>query len=275
MIVLIGNTGNLARAILKLLKNRDIHVIPTNIARSWVVNHNALDLRHYISPNKIESIFFINTIGVVNPLKDPAELTRVNVDFPLAVASAIKGSSSTLVTLGSILEEFPNLSRSNPYLNSKLTLSSRLQEIKGLNFLHFRIHTWYGGSFLDPSMFLGKIINSIARNKPLIMSSGKQLREYHHIEDDVMRIVQAIKIDTRGLLQINHGAPIRLGQLAEEIFTHFNKKELLICDSNFTPPYENLDVRFEESPSFGLQPFRPLFPSILEYLERQIENEQA
>ena len=275
VIVVVGNTSNLARTIFKILKNHNLHTIPTNIARRWTLDPTLIDLNQYFSSNRIDPIFFINTIGVVNPLNNPVEITRVNVDFPLAMAHAIKASPSTLVTFGSILEEFPDLSRNNPYLSSKLTLSNRLQEIEGLNFHHFRIHTWYGGQFLAPSLFLGKITNCIVENKPFIMSSGKQLREYHHIEDDVIRIIPALKTATRRFLQINHGSPIRLGQLAENIFTHFNKKELLIRDASFTPPHENLEVRFKESPSFGLQPFRPLFPSILEYIERQIGNEKS
>lgn len=123
-------------------------------------------------------------------------------------------------------------------------------------------------------MFLGEIMNAINSNEVFHMSSGKQLREYHHIEDDVDSIIELLENNMGGILQINHGDARPIREIAQNIFRYFDKESLLDINYNSDPPGENLLTRFQPLKISSCNTFRPIFPSLTTYLERFIKYDK-
>lgn len=218
----------------------------------------------------------VNTVGILDPHKSQSQIEALNVDFPLRLFNAIQPLDGKLATFGTILEEFPDLCKPNPYLASKLKLGKTLMSMGSENtstFAHFRLHTWYGGLNLHPHMFLGEIVKAINSNEKFKMSSGMQLREYHHIEDDVSCIMKLLEHNAGGVLQISHGGAKPISEIAENIFSYFHKESLLQINPKSEPPNENLSIRFQPLKEISNQLFRPLFPNLTTYLERYVQDE--
>ena len=237
----------------------------------WILSSSPAKIAEYFKVNGLLSPIVVNTVGILDPKKSQSQIEKVNVDFPLKLLDAIEPCNGRLATFGTILEEFPDLCEFNPYLASKLKLSNALRATESnvaSNFVHFRLHTWYGGLHLQPHMFLGEMINAINSNEVFHMSSGKQLREYHHIEDDVDCIIQLLENNMGGILQINHGDARPISEIAQNIFRYFDKESLLDIDYSSEPPGENLLTRFQPFKLSSSITFRPIFPNLTSYLER-------
>ena len=231
----------------------------------------------YFKTNCIDNPIVINTIGILDPNRPKAQIERVNVTFPLTLLETIYEIQGTLVTFGTILEEFPNLCNQNAYLASKLKLSRALiaecTEISP-RYIHFRMHTWYGGQNLHPHMFLGQIVESINLEREFRMSSGNQIREYHHIDDDINGILLTLKNGGSGILPISHGDSRPLREIAERVFSHFDKLPLLQFDCQKESLFENFNTRYEPLNLDLSFAYRPLFPAITNYLERFVWSGQ-
>ncbi len=254
---------------------RHAHFVSRAEYRNWVSTRTSTQITKYFEMNALYSPIVINTVGILDPHKSQSQIEALNVDFPLRLFDAIQPLNGKLATFGTILEEFPNLCKLNPYLASKLKLAETLMAMGSENtFAHFRLHTWYGGLNLQPHMFLGEIVKAINSNKKFKMSSGKQLREYHHIEDDVSCIMKLLEHNAGGVLQISNGDAKPIIEIAENIFSYFDKESLLQINSSSEPPNENLSTRFQPLKEVSNQLFRPLFPNLTTYLERFIQDEK-
>jgi nucleoside-diphosphate-sugar epimerase len=80
-------------------------------------------------------------------------------------------------------------------------------------------------------------------NSPFHMTSGEQLREYHHVDDVVTAISLLNTHRTGSSATISHGMPVRLKDLASEIFASCDRSELLhigTVQSEQTDVYESL-----------------------------------
>lgn len=237
----------------------------------WIVSSSPAKITEYFKVNGLFSPIVMSTVGILDPKKPQNQIEKVNVGFPLKLLDAIEPFNGKLATFGTILEEFPDLCEFNPYLASKLKLSRALRATESnaaSNFVHFRLHTWYGGLHLQPHMFLGEIINAINSNEVFHMSSGKQLREYHHIEDDVDCIMELLENKIGGIMQINHGDAKPISEIAQNIFRYFDKESLLDINHNSEPPGENLLTIFQPLKLSSNNTFRPIFPNLTTYLER-------
>lgn len=219
---------------------------------------------------------FIFANGLTDPSKTIEELRAANVDFPLRVIEASEGlntSGNRYLTLGSINENFPELCKSNMYLASKLELSKKMlacessQTGKG-RFLHLRIHTAYG-STPKPYMFLGQILSSLRENKTFEMSSGDQLREYHHQEDIAQAVENILRRewDFGPTLELNSGEPVRLADLAKAIFQAFKAEKFLHIGAIPRHESENTDRHFEPSPPWLLPRGRNTIESVISSLK--------
>jgi len=76
-------------------------------------------------------------------------------------------------------------------------------------------------------MFLGQIFTALKNNEKFKMTSGFQIREYHHLDDVTKAIGFLISENISGIVDITFGNGIMLRELAEGIFEKFQKKELL------------------------------------------------
>jgi nucleoside-diphosphate-sugar epimerase len=118
-------------------------------------------------------------------------------------------------------------------------------------------------------MFLGQIINALKNKTAFNMSDGKQIREYHHIFDDVTCVIRHLEKEIRGSYCISHGERLSLEEIARTIFTHFGYESLLHLNSDISPMCEirkesdlNLDISEER--------FRPTMEGILDYVKKNI-----
>jgi hypothetical protein len=180
-----------------------------------------------------------------------------------------------IITFGTIMENFKGIANSNAYLKSKTDYFEYLTSItvNPHNTIHLQIHTWYGGYRLHNTMFLGQIYDAIKSGKAFRMSSGLQLREYHHIEDDLEALKHLLSIDTKGILQINHGISITLKDIATHLFSHFNSLELMKIGDVATPVQENFTRKFVVPESLKGIAFRNPLEGITDYFRLLLNGE--
>jgi len=128
------------------------------------------------------------------------------------------------------------------------------------------MHTWYGGENVSPSMFLGQVVDALMRNQPFKMSAGNQLREYHHIEDDVLAISEVINSGASGKIDISHGQPVTLRLLAETIFRSLGKLELLEIGALASSSFENNSYVFDRNLLYNSVNFRSTLENVPKWI---------
>lgn len=267
MNILFGGSGQLGSEILKQLKSK-----PNCIVR--VFKWSELQ---FLDANSLQTLFqdlhpaeqhnFIFSNGVTNSKAGKVQLQFSNFEFVKNVMSATQHLPlARAITFGTIFERFPSACETNDYLNSKLKLSKWVeeQEQSHVKHLHFRLHTLYGGKVPD-HMFLGQIFQAIKNKAEFKMSSGEQMREYHHVEDIAETVTKFILMKDwptlpAGPIEINSGQPIKLNEIATKVFTAFDQIELLKIGVFTTPTGENLEQKFTPSPKEFSTHFRD--PSI-------------
>jgi nucleoside-diphosphate-sugar epimerase len=261
--IIIGSNGNLAIQ----LKNqyKDAQVIGRREYLAWQKSsdiHNSL---------KLESCDIFVTIGVRSSEANSELLELINFTIPILIAEAISSSNSRIITFGTIMEKKPEFCDVNFYVESKYRLSSYLKNnVNPQTYLHLMLNTLYGGSKIHPDMFLGQLFRAIEKHSTFIMSSGKQLREYHHIDDDISALNVFLRNDICGVQEISHGECVTLEELARQVLAYFNLEDLLVLgkiDTSKMEIYEPLGIRH-----FLLRDliFRPSIDGVISYLSRYL-----
>ncbi len=217
---------------------------------------------------------FVFANGLTDPGRSPEELSEANLRFPQSVVqwSASQGrGADRFLTLGTILERFPDLGRTNAYIASKLALAEWVIRQDPARFVHVRLHTVYGGP-PKPHMFLGQMVAALKKNEKFRMSSGNQLREYHRVED-VAEFLDALlcRREFGGpIVELSSGDPVRLADLARAIFRAFGREDLLEIGSLPLPSAENIDQRFAPSPHWFDMPGRDSVEDISIFLRENV-----
>jgi nucleoside-diphosphate-sugar epimerase len=200
-------------------------------------------------------VVFVFANGLTDPRLPGSEILFSNLEFPRRVIEATSDlSCARYLTIGTIQEQWPSACQSNPYLQSKFELSRFVmdwanQPDQKRRILHCRLHTLYGGEPKD-HMFLGQIVNAIRSNSVFSMSSGEQLREYHHVDDIAESLANIMNSDWSlwsPILEINSGQPLKLLDLAMAIFNAYKKQDLLQVGKLFQPQGENTTKIFTRS----------------------------
>ena len=214
--------------------------------------------------------------GILDPSLAMDEHHQINF---LLAKHIVEGASKLgwrVLTFGTIMEKVIGLDTSNPYILTKTKLSEFIREysIKTRNTppLHIRLHTLYGAGLPSPFMFLGQVLDAIAKQISFEMSSGNQLREYHHINDELKAISTLVAAKINGIIELNHGNPLTLKEIATYLFKEFNCLELLKIGSASTPLKENYDLVFERPPLLSQLTFRETLPGLVNYLHLCKEN---
>ncbi len=99
------------------------------------------------------------------------------------------------------------------------------------------------------------------------MTSGQQLREYHHLADETKAIRLIAETTCSGVLNITHGKPVSLKAVAERIFKALGKGELLHIGALAEPLAENYEKIFELVPMLQEVEFRETLPGIVQYMQ--------
>ena len=269
---IIGSQGNLSRALQSILNSKDYFLVPKEVYASWIFNKSISEIKQYFENLPLSPDYIVNTIGIIDSHKTEFEINEINTKFPLNLVKALETNNSKIVTFGTIMENFPNYCKSNSYLMSKMNLYNHLNGIDPSFYLHFQIHTWFGGKSLHKQMFLGQIASAIFNNKIFEMTSGEQLREYHHIEDDAQAIKRLLNSNTSGIVQISHGHPIKLATMAIEIFQYFNCVNLLEIGAKDNADNENMMTSFQKETYLNGIHFRNTMDGVISYLSRLLDS---
>lgn len=241
----------------------------------WTRDGAADDVASYFErlAARIQDAWVLVAAGVTDPARPRDEHDRVNYVLARNIVEGATRCGLKVVTFGSIMECFVSGPADNPYVASKARLGNFVQDFSAREggVIHIRLHTLYGGVPPSDHMFLGQIRDAIARKVQFKMSEGTQLREYHHVADEVNAIVQLLHSDLNGAFDLNHGQPIRLCDLATHIFAAFGCLDKLQVGARPMACPENLDIVFSRSPLVRDIEFRDTCPAIVEYLRAYVD----
>ena len=266
-IFIIGSNGRLAKAILNHYSDHECTCLKRETYKDWFNPKNKSSILDFFKPRVSKNAIIFITSGILNAKENPELIDNVNYHLPWNIINALEGLEVNIVTFGTILE---NLKTSkNLYVKSKIKLSNKIDTFKSKStkVTHFRIHTLYGYGFPSEFMFLGQLYNAIKQKEKFKMSSGYQIREYHHL-DDVAKSIEIILLkNKKGIVELTSGNGIRLRDLALRIFEEFNLEHLLNIGSldiehkdKFTNDYvKNEDLKDVE--------FRDPLKGVCDYLK--------
>lgn len=265
--LILGSRGNLALR----LKERFSDAI--TIPRSEFLNWSTPDDILKVLQDRDVDIYV--AVGIISKHATKQDLERVNLGIPKLVSEAIRDTNSRLITFGSIMEKSKKICEENPYINTKYRLSTYLEDkLPSEAFLHLRMHTLYGGAKPNTEMFLGQLFESIKNRANFSMTSGKQVREYHHIDDDIDAIEVLMTKGCRGVQEITHGEALKLFEIANKVLQHFKLGEMLRVGEITEIPSEIFSPIGVKSAELHEVNFRPSIEGIITYLS-QCLNEQA
>lgn len=269
--MLFGSSGQIGSSLALELNQREI------IKLQWSEEGSFLGkVLSTLEPGKNYDLVFAG--GVTDPKLPQDRIAYSNTLFPEKIIEATGDRPGIrYLTLGTVMENFPKACESNPYLRSKLELGrwliekSKQPQLAG-RIRHVRLHTIYGGNerrFIKPHMFLGQIAASLEAKKEFQMSSGDQLREYHHADDIAGSLAALLHREWPSqempILEISSGTPVRLGHLAREIFRAFGKESLLKIGAIPRAQGENLDQVFKRSEPWLLPSSREPIAGVIEW----------
>lgn len=268
----IGGHGRLGRNLVAHLPG--IIALERSIYAGWTEPGSSSDVVRFFEPYAAQSGCIFVAAGVIDPKRPADEHQRVNVNLPQNIMDGATRLGLKVITFGTIMEEMAGPASVNPYIDSKVKLGELIQDAsrRGVEVLHLRIHTLYGGGAPDRFMFLGQLLEALQKREVFRMSGGTQLREYHHIEDEVAAISALAQSGITGVLNLNHGAPVRLVDIAEYIFGRFGCPDDLKVGVIASAATENYTQRFERPPVLKEARFRDTLESLFDYIKLHVAN---
>lgn len=269
MILLIGRNGNLSKAIQFHFSSENIQIVGSDVSNQWVTSKSNENIEVYLDSLSEKPKLVLYASGVIDPNAPIKDLLDINFHLPKRLQEISLKRNFKLVTFGTIMEKFDGIATSNPYIFSKRKYLDYLIQSGHTksNALHLQIHTWYGGANLKPFMFLGEMYSAIQKKEIFKMSLGEQLREYHHISDDLDVFKILLDVDASGVFEINHGEIISLKELAEYVFTSFELSNLLKIGTLPSPEQEIFRIEYTPSSHLKAANFRRTLPGIVEYFK--------
>jgi len=274
-LVLFGSNGGLGTAIAACAaarSNLDLCRISWSTASIWTEKEIAAWFESNIGGDEADVIF---ANGLTDPAMPRHDLMVSNFLFPQSVINATRRQTGLrYMTFGSVLEHRHDADSPNPYFASKIELSAYLQSLAAAEssrrFLHLRLHTLFGSAKPHAHMFIGQVLHSLRSNTVFEMSSGRQYRQYHHVDDIARAIVELLgsQWHTSPIVDINGEETFQLANLATAVFDQFGKSELLKIGALSTPAHDVLEAPNYPPSTQEFVPFaRPTLPSLCGWLE--------
>jgi nucleoside-diphosphate-sugar epimerase len=265
VIYLIGGKGRLGMSITKVFGNSNLVSLDRKEYQDWFRSESINDIQSVLN---ISSESSSNTIMILSGIMDPSEdkelINKVNFQLPKNIIKACEGTTSKIVTFGSVMEDLsPEV---NHYIASKNKLSEFINSTS-VDVLSVKIHTLYGGGAPNTYMFLGQLLDSIINKTEFKMSSGNQLREYHHVDDDSKAIMELLRQNITGKELISHGEAISLKELATSIFTEFDMLDKLRIGACEDRNKENYNIKYSKNINLNTLSFRNSIAGIISYLK--------
>jgi nucleoside-diphosphate-sugar epimerase len=270
MIFIIGENSRLGQV---LNNNQNSVIINRDVYQDWYKNDAEKKISLFFKQWSCENSIIYVVAGVLNPKLPKKEHVKINF---LLAKNIIKGVSKVgikVVTFGTIMEEL--MADENPYVHSKYLLGEFVKDLSNINhnILHVRMHTLYGGNNLPvPHMFLGQIYEAIKNNSVFKMSSGEQIREYHHIDDESVAINSIVGSGAYGVVDLSHGRPEKLKAIAEHIFNQLELHDLLSIENKAGSIHENYNVVFARTEEVSNLEFRDTLKGIYSYIRHCIKS---
>lgn len=267
MKVILGGRGRLGRAIARQYPAGDALCPERAIYQGWGEEGGAADVARFFAPWAGSGATVFVTCGLLDPKLPRAEHQAVNYRLPRNVIAGVAPLGLSVVTFGTVMESL--LATHNPYIDSKAALGRHVAELAaaGRAVTHVRVHTLFGGGEPSPFMFLGLMLAALRERAPFNMTLGKQLREYHHIDDEARAIALLEAAQVRGVLDLSSGEALSLHQLASAVFAACGATPQLRVGALPEPAEENYDTVFARHPLLGPAAYRPALPAIVDYLQ--------
>ncbi|RYE43237.1 MAG: NAD-dependent epimerase/dehydratase family protein [Hyphomicrobiales bacterium] len=275
MNLVLGATGRLGSALCEALASFGVLAPSRQVYSDWWRADAAATIRAYLQkqPSPIEAIYI--AAGIIDPGASAEAHRRINLELPLRVLDAASELGVRVITFGTVLETLGEAEAGTGYVASKAALGREVtaRTADGADALHVRLHTLYGGGAPTPFMFLGQMLSALRAEQPFEMSSGTQLREYHHVDDEgpAIRILAAAPV--KGCLLLSHGDPMTLAELAQHCFQGLGRSSLLRIGAVPAPLRDNFATRFARTPQLERHPFRDARAAVPEYLQTYIVPE--
>ena len=274
-VLVVGSTSNLSKALQAWCTYHSIptEIVPTEKLRYWSSESNLLELKSFFSQTfelkKFTAVIYAS--GVTNPAVSQKTIEDLNFLFPFEITKLLTSTQAKILLPGAFMEKFPDYASKSTYLNSKLMLARALEQIEG-NWLNLRFNQWYGGVQIRNHLFLGAVIESIRLRVPFRMSDGLQLREYHHIEDDIGVFFHPSISSMRGHLDVTHGQSMKVRDVAFALFSHFGLLDLLQIGRLPSALEDNYELYTRFNPQLLGLSFRETISGILDYTSSALEN---
>lgn len=269
----LGARGRLGHAIALSLP-ADLVTAPARSVYAEWWHDGASDLVSRFLEDRASSVGTVYVAaGLIDPSRPSDEHQKVNY---LLARNVIEGATKLgfrVVTFGTVMETVVGDRSANPYFASKVRLGNFVDDfsVKSDLVLHVRIHTLFGGGLPDGFMFLGQMLHSLVNHSEFKMSPGTQLREYHHLDDEVAAIGKLLASGATGSIALSHSAPVTLKDMANYIFDTFKCPELLRVGALPGPANDNYGVLFERPRALVGMTFRETLPALVDYLRTCVE----
>ncbi len=264
---LIGARGRLGQAIAQEYAGSAITALGRQVYEAWSRPGAAGKVSRYFEKHASQGACVFVASGLLDPRLPQDDLLGVNYHLPKNLVDGAATLGLRVITFGTVMEGL--LQSKNPYVLSKTRLSDyvRTLALAASPVLHLQMHTLYGLGQPSPFMFLGQMLAALRQNAAFGMTSGRQLREYHHLADEAKAIRQLATLGCSGVMHVSHGKPLSLRVLAEAVFQAFNQSGLLQLGRLPEPCEENYQQAFEPATELQSLQFRDALPAVVQYLQ--------
>jgi nucleoside-diphosphate-sugar epimerase len=270
----VGARGRLGKSLVSHLPVSKTLALDRSVYASWTHAKGAEAAANFLKEySGTDSVIYVAS-GLTDPKRPLEDHLKINLDLAKNIIEGASRQGIRVVTFGTIMEAIVGHDSPNPYFNSKLRLNDYvLAASREEKLLHVRLHTLYGGGAPAPHMFLGQLFDAIRKKETFRMSAGTQLREYHHVEDDVVAIERLVSAGISGAINLSHGAPVQLGGLARHVCEQFDCLDRLEVGAIQTADSENFDRIFERAANLREMVFRDAFAAVVEDLKIAMRQE--
>lgn len=264
----IGARGRLGRAIVASSLPGQVTAPERQVYANWWRDGAADDISRFFEKSALGDAIVFVAAGILDPGLPTDEHQAINFLLAKHVVEGAGALGLRVVTFGTVTEKLLDGNTSNPYISSKIRLANFVEAYSANQPLplHIRIHTLYGGGLPPSFMFLGQILQAMGSRSEFRMSPGSQLREYHHIDDEISAIVRLATSPLSGVVDLSHGAPVTLKELATYVFSGLGCTDQLKIGALAEPLRENYGTVFERNPLLVDLQFRPTLAGVADYL---------
>ena len=274
MILVIGSRGIVSTAVQNHFANQAIQVVESNIVKNWIRDSSEKELQDFISSLPTKPSKILNCAGITDPKLPEKLLMEVNFELPKKLLTISEKEEIDLITFGSVMEKNQDFCSVNPYLKSKKEYFDLFKSSVSMDssHLHLQLHTLYGGMKLHRHMFLGQMFEAIQNRLDFKMTEGTQLREYHHVVDDIQALSEVIKTNRGGIVEISHQEKLTLRSIAEHVFSEFGIPDRLKVGDLPNPSIEQYDLCLSDESQRQVEGFRPSLFGITQHLRELLDN---